>query len=152
MVYQYKTNLPYRFPVSAQVAGDVCEKLEREGRLTPNALVDESRPADAPLHAAFEWDDAIAGEEWRRHQARNLIGALIIVTEPEKPSVRGFYKIESRSGGYEAIGTILKTESKYAALLKTAKSELTNFARKYRSLTELTPVFDAIRLVTDETP
>lgn len=141
--YTWKTNIPVSFTVDAQVAGDVCEKLEREGRLTPNVLVEESRPVDAPLHAAFEWDDAVAGEEWRKQQARNLIGALIVV-EPEKPPVRGFFKIERSEAGYEALHTILKAEDKYQALLKTAKAELGAFARKYRELSELAPVFDAI--------
>ena len=43
---------------SAQVAGEVCERLEARGRLTPSDLVDESRAEDAPLHGMFTWDDS----------------------------------------------------------------------------------------------
>jgi hypothetical protein len=46
---------------------------QRRGRLTAQELVDLARPADHPLHADFEWDDAKAGEAYRRKQASILI-------------------------------------------------------------------------------
>ena len=45
-----------RHKVDAEVAGRVCEELERNGGLTAERLVEASRPEDAPLHKEFEWD------------------------------------------------------------------------------------------------
>ena len=58
MVYQWKEGARISFP--AQIAGRVCAALEEQNALTAQRLVDESRPEDAPLHAAFEWNDTIA--------------------------------------------------------------------------------------------
>ena len=145
MVYQWKSNTPYTPKVDAQTAGEICEKLSSENRLNASELVNISRPDDAPLHKAFEWDDTIAGEEWRRHQARNLINALFI-SEPEAQHepVRGFFKLERKAETYETLDTILRKPDKYEALLATARSELAAFSRKYRALSELEPVFQAI--------
>ena len=53
----YKWDKGSRFSVSAQVAGEVCEELEKKGELTAKNLVDVSRPEDAPLHKCFNWND-----------------------------------------------------------------------------------------------
>jgi hypothetical protein len=53
------------------------------GELRAPKIVDESRPDDAPLHPAFEWDDALAGEAYRVHQARSLVRAVMLeISEP----------------------------------------------------------------------
>ena len=33
--------------------------------LTPELVVEDARPEESPLHAHFEWDDQIAGEQFR---------------------------------------------------------------------------------------
>ena len=55
MVYKWKDAA--RIKSDAQTAGEICEKLEKNGGLTAKRLVDESRPEDAPLHKEFEWND-----------------------------------------------------------------------------------------------
>ena len=46
---------------------------DRQGRLTPNALVAAARDEDHPWHDSFEWDDAKAAQSHRVEQAREIL-------------------------------------------------------------------------------
>lgn len=46
---------------------------DRHGELTAELVVNDARPADAPLHRYFEWDDETAAEAYRLEQARAMI-------------------------------------------------------------------------------
>lgn len=76
--------------VDAQTAGEELERIrEDRGLLTPGAVVEESRPEDAPLHPVFEWRDPVAAEQWREHQASQLIKRVRVVpVEMEEPVQR----------------------------------------------------------------
>lgn len=141
MVYQLKAGS--RIKTAAAVVGAECERLEREGRLTAKELVKESRPKDAPLHKEFEWRDKVAGELWREHQARHIINSVVIINERKEPQ-RVFFNIEIKEQEYYSVDTILQSEDKRDALLKTALRELEAFQMKYSQITELCGVFDAI--------
>ena len=140
--YKWKTGS--HITVSADKAGEMCEKLAAEGRLTADALLDANRPEDAPLHKAFEWDDKTAAEEYRRGQARHIISCLCIVTENKKEEIRAFYNLERKEPQYTPLNVILESPDEMDRLFKTALSELSAFQRKYASIKRLTPVFDAI--------
>jgi hypothetical protein len=71
--------------VSADVVYRECENLRRRGQLTPRNFVRLATPPDHPLHAALEWDDAVAGQRYRENQARNLIRSISVVTSNDKP-------------------------------------------------------------------
>ena len=58
-VYFWKRKLP----VSAQMAGEYLEELEKKhSALTPEIVLEESREENAVLHKCFEWDDTKATE------------------------------------------------------------------------------------------
>lgn len=152
MIYKWKT---YNYKTSAAVAGSVCEELDRTVGLTPENLVDASRPEDAPLHQEFEWNDELAAEEYRKTQARLLISNLSIVIEEQKQEpVRAFFSLQSgfrkNSGLYESTIMILGDDQKREKLLETAKKELEAFKKKYQLFSELADVFEAINLVVNE--
>jgi hypothetical protein len=66
----------------AEDAGRELLRVEGEyGVCTPRNLVEASRPTDAPLHGAFEWDDAKAAEKWRLRQANVIIMCLNVVPQ-----------------------------------------------------------------------
>ncbi len=148
MVYKWRPG--YQHKVSAQTAGEVCRALEEEGRLNAASLVEESRPEDAPLHAEFEWDDSVAAEEYRKHQARNVIGSIIEVISPEVAPTRAFFNIVRREANYESVHVIIGDEDKRKALLDKALAELNSFRTKYSTLLELSKVFDAIDQISLE--
>lgn len=147
MIYQWKSGA--RIRADANAAGAQFEALEKSVGLSAETVLDANRPEDAPLHDEFEWQDDIAAEEWRKHQARHLINCICITAEsedePEAP-VRAFFKTtESRE--YENLQTIITHADKRRALLETALRELTAFERKYHTIEALTPVFRAIEEV-----
>lgn len=141
MVYQWKEGA--KISVSAQVAGEVCAAIESESELTAQRLVDESRPETAPLHAAFEWNDTIAAEQWRRHTARHIINSLVIRQTDQEP-VRAFFNIRSDGPNYQSIQTIIKRPDAMECLLCEAYKELDAFRRKYATLERLRPVMESI--------
>lgn len=141
MVYQWKSGA--RIAADPQVAGNMCKRLELEGRLTAKDLLDENRPEDAPLHNEFEWNDGIAAENWREQQARNIINSLIICPEKSEP-VRGFFKIERADNKYQSVEAILQNEDSTQKLFDTACAELNAIKKKYASIQSLVTVWKAI--------
>lgn len=141
MVYQLKAGS--RIKTAAEVVGKECERLEREGRLTAKELVNESRPKDAPLHNEFEWRDKVAGELWREQQARNIINSVVVINE-RKEQHRVFFNIEVKEQEYYSVDTIMQSEDKKNALLKTVMRELDAFQTKYAQIKELCGVFNEI--------
>ena len=84
MTYQFRKGSRVT-GIDAETAGTELDRINREqGSLTAPAVVDAARPADAPLHPAFEWDDQLAAELHRQHQARDLIRSVTIIHEEER--------------------------------------------------------------------
>ena len=149
MVYEWKEGS--RFPVNAQVAGEMCAELEKEGRLTAKNLLDANRPENAPLHDAFNWNDDEAAELYREEQARKIIRCIVVKRDNVKEPVRQFINVEISERKYYSVDVLLKTESTRNIMLRTALAELKAFQKKYRILKELTNVFTAIdQLKIDE--
>jgi len=141
----YKLKSGARLPVSPQVAGDECERLESSGGLTPRRLVDASRPEDAPLHKCFEWNDGVAAERWREAQASYIIRSVEVSIEEHMEPTRAFVATISDSAReYKSIGYVMRRSDSREALLDAAKRELLAFRRKYKNLYELAEVMDAI--------
>lgn len=143
--YLWKTG--YRAPVSAEIAGKEFERLEREEGLTPQNLVDASRPDGAPMHKAFEWNDAKAGNEWRKQQARMHINHLVIRhvdTEEKEPIVvRAFVQAEENAP-YENTVSVMRDEEKRSSLFALGMKMLNDFKRRYADLVEFARIIDAI--------
>ena len=137
--------------VDPQIAGAVCDELEKKGKLTPSELVEASRDEAAPLHKAFEWNDEEAARRYRETQAGYIIRSLEVVLVDKGEPVRAFFPItiNSTSNGYTSIETIISDYDAKQALLESALAELSSFRRKYKRLTELDSVFAAIDTLFD---
>ena len=109
--------------VTADQAGDELARIYVEkGELTAPLVVDESRPEEAPLHPAFEWDDAIAAERHREHQARNIIRSVKVITE-DKPSEPVYVHVSSAQS-YKPVAEVVKCVSMYAEALLAATKQV----------------------------
>lgn len=143
--YQWKSGS--RIKGDAQKSGELFERLSQtEEGLTAQTLLEANKPKNAPLHDDYEWDNKKAAEEWRLHQSRHFINSLAIVTtttDNKEEPVRAFF-ITTKESQYEPLTAIVNEPTKYEALLSSAKAELTAFQRKYNTLAELQPVFQAI--------
>ena len=148
MIYQWKSGA--RIKGDAQIAGEMCNQLESEGRLNAQTLVDVNRPEDAPLHNSFEWNDSIAGEEWRKHQARLIIRSLIVTPENKSVETRAFFKLSSVQSNYDSVHTIIRNEDKNVQLLRDAENELRAFQAKYSGIEKLKPIVSLIEQFMSE--
>lgn len=146
MVFEWKPGS--RVKADAQIAGEMCDRMEKRGMLTAKNLVAENRPEDAPLHGCFEWVDSVAAENWREHQARHIINSIVVRTEKKEP-VRVFFKIESEGSRYDSIETII-SNGKSESLLQQALNELENVRRKYNSIAALNKVWEEVKKISSE--
>ena len=151
MVYEWGSR---RFGVDPQLVGETVATLAQEngGVCPPAALVDASRPQDAPTHKLFTWDDDAAAEAWRRQEARNVVRCLRVVSEGSKAKPSAFLHVNIVSGdgpkeGYAPFATVVADDGMRDQALKEALSYLNGFRRRYRHLQELSPVLDAIEQV-----
>ena len=117
---------------------------QKHGELTPQIVVDEARPKDAPLHDRFEWDDAIAGEKYRRVQGAQLIRVVRIeITTPnsdEKKFIRAFSSLhesgDSDRQGYAPTEEILENEITRKILLGNMQRDIAQLKKRYGHLVE----------------
>lgn len=153
MVYRRRSG--FHIKADAQTVGEVCEGLSERDELTPQALVDESRPEDAPLHGEFEWNDSKAAEMYRCTQASYIIRSVVVVPEATERPVRAFVSLENAVESeeepektskqqYHRIDVAMRREDSRKAVLAQAFKELAAFRRKYMDFIELADVFAAI--------
>ena len=106
----------YTNNVEAQDAGEELERInDKYGQTTASNVVDESRPEEAVLHEAFEWDDEVAAEEHRKTQARSLIKTVRVI-HPEKGEQPAFVHVSVLKAYVPAQRVVEEPE-----LMKSAK-------------------------------
>lgn len=116
----------------------------KHGVLTPELVVDDNRPEDAPYHDSFEWDDAQAGEAYRIEQARSLIRTARIVERPakgRKPAsyVRAFHAMpdpDSAGKVYVPTEDIAQDPFQREMLVREMEREWKAFKARYEHLVE----------------
>lgn len=122
---------------------------DARGLLTPEIVVNEARAAAHPLHAHFEWDDAAAGEAWRREQAAQLIRSVRVkyADAPSGPKdVRAFVAMpqaDSRAQHYVPVVAVLEDPIQRAILLRDMEREWKAFQARYSHMAEFAALISA---------
>ena len=143
MTYKWKINGIY--PVDAKTAGEELARIcDQNNGLCPEDIVDESRPETAPLHPCFEWDDPTAAELYRQHQARGIVRCITTTVEASDGPVETRAFVRAEQPAYQPIQAVIEAADELTALLQRAKDELFSIRRKYDTLEQLRPVFEAI--------
>jgi hypothetical protein len=113
------------------------------GTLTPRTVVDAARPVNSPLHSRFEWDDAVAGEAWRREQASALIRSVRVTYAEDKSGpkdVRAFVSVRSdespHSATYIPTDEALLDDFTRRLVLAECEREIASLKSKYGHLKE----------------
>ena len=130
-----------------QAVGEALEKITGpDGSLGTNDVLAAARSRKSPLHRLFEWDDGIAAEAYRRHQARHLIGSIRLISNTNEPPARAFVSLRLRADGtrYRTNAIVTGSGELQAALLHQALGELRAMRVRYRSLTNLCVLLDKI--------
>lgn len=81
----------YRFRVNLygdadpQAIGEQIEELidKKNEHVTGEELIAAGRSASAPLHACFTYDENLAAEKWRRHEAKVLVKQLHLANKDD---------------------------------------------------------------------
>lgn len=115
---------------------------DRHGQLTPAIVLDEAREPTHPLHDRFEWDDAVAGEAWRRNQAHELIRSARVVYRPAddkspERSVRAFHAVRNEKGYvYEPAEAVAADPFIAKLVLAEMQREWQTLKRRYEQFEE----------------
>nr|DAT54754.1 MAG TPA: hypothetical protein [Caudoviricetes sp.] len=137
------------FKADAQKCADeimeICDKLESA---TPQEILEKARDSSTELHKCFTWDDTVASEKWRLHEARNIVCNLKIVDKREDKKsevvpIRVFYKTDDQSG-YKPTKLILKKPDEYKALVERCRSELLAIKQKFQNISEFDEIWELI--------
>lgn len=118
----------------------------------PSDVVELARDENTALHNLFTWDDSVAAERYREHEAGCILRNIVIVnkdkTEDDKDKavvVRAIMSTNERTKEYTTVQRIVTNKDSYTRLLAAALAELTAFKKKYETLSgDLEEVFDAI--------
>lgn len=133
------------------VAGELKQLRGRRKLLTAADVVEWAREnEDSALHRQFTWDEADAAYKWNIHQARNLIRVHVTVLQGDTEPVRAYVSLKAdrrNKTGYRAMVDVLNDPGLRETMLAEALEELQVFERKYRALSDLAPVFEAVRNV-----
>lgn len=117
---------------------------DQHGELHPQLVVDAAQPDDHPLHARFEWDDALAGPKYRLIQAHRLLRVarlpLSYAEHPTGPSsLRAFVAVPRGSNpqpDYQPTEEALADEFTRRLVLQQMEREIAALKRKYGHLEE----------------
>ena len=127
-------------------AQKVAEEILSIGEsATPEQIVEKAKDESTEIHKCFTWDDTVAAEKWRLHEARQIVCHLVVKedTAEGRPELRFFHKAE-KSEGYVSAMTVFRNEDKYLQLIHNALQELRAFRKKYSFLSERQEIVNLI--------
>lgn len=137
-------------------AQEIAEHIERlaelkGGGLTTDEIVADALDEQSPLHPNIEKDDKVAAHNWRKHQVRGLIGAIVRVTVEQTDTIereitiRGFPHVD---GLYRPSTVVLTDTQLDEAYKKILARDLMTMRRRMVNYDEFAGVVHAI----DELP
>ena len=133
------------------VAEELALVRGRKRMLTAEAVVKwASNHPDSALYGRFTWDKDDAAHKWNLHQARNLIRVNVKVLQANTEPVKTYVSLKAdrkNNTGYRVMVDVLNDPDLRATMLAEALDELQAFECKYKAISELAPVFEAIRTV-----
>lgn len=126
--------------VSAQEIGEELTTIYTDqGKLTAPIIVDAARPEDAVLHPVFEWDDSVAGERWREHEARNLIKVVEVEeTKAETVSISPVFLHVPDQQEYHTTEVVLNEPNKLASAVAQLQRQISGLERTLTTIRDMT--------------
>jgi hypothetical protein len=105
-----------------QAAELALQQLERDGRLTPEDVLNAAEDPSSPLHGWFDWNDDTAAHKYRLEQARMLIRTITVEITTENRVLKCVrYVRDPKSAGdeqgYVSLPELRRSPDEAAALL-----------------------------------
>ena len=138
--YQFRNPIGHYDP---DVVGNALEaiRLKYGGQLKVEYVIEESKDPKHPLHPIFMWDDAKAGHEYRKEQARYLIRVVTVVYDKEPIPAFVNVSVDNGRGSkeryYQSISVL--TVDEYQQALTYANGELRAAVRSLEQLKKVAP-------------
>ena len=130
---------------SAANAEKCYEEIQTIGEsVTPKQILDYARNPETELHKCFEWDDSIAAEKFRLHQARMVVCHLVVVDDKSKSEPQKIRIMQKAEEHYKPVQLIVRNKTEYESLLERARAELRAFKNRYHTLVELEEILALI--------
>jgi hypothetical protein len=137
-----------------KINNDVIEeigRIEQEEELTAEAVLENARDKHNVLHGFFDWNDEIAGEKWRLHQARMLINEIKIVIDSKEYSAYENVSVSIEGDGkervYKPILDIISNEKLRQQIISRAMEKQKYWKQQYGVYEELKPIIVSIESV-----
>jgi hypothetical protein len=132
--YQFRPGFAWK--VDPELAGKTIEKLaeKTDGQVTPLMVLREAEKKNSPLHSCFDWNNSEAAEKWRIHQARLLMGSLIVNIEYSEPqTIRAFVNIQTpERQSYYPINMIMDDKEMMQMVIDQLKRKLTIISKQLK--------------------
>jgi hypothetical protein len=97
--------------IDIDLAMEEMERIESlYGSLTPQNILDASRPKNALFHTLFQWDDTLAAEHYRLQQARTILNNIevTVVSDGSPKQINVYEVVKQQSSGqiYKSINSM----------------------------------------------
>ena len=141
-----------------KIVGEHIDLLRQKqhGELTPSDVLADAKNPNSPLHSFFEWSDTKAAQEYRLHQARGLIRAVVAVyVSEDKLAVRtkAFVHIpEPGAPHYRSADAAMSTKKTRDLVLQRAWREFQQWRSRYADLKEFGDLFAKAEEVAKKVP
>jgi hypothetical protein len=143
--------------IDEEVTKAVLALQERDGVAAPEAFVNMLADEDHPLHGQLEWDDAVAGHEYRKWQARQLIGRVKISLDGSRTPAFVHVHITrdgERREGYLPIEVVANDADLEAQVIAEAAAGLNGWSLRLagirRARAALPRLHEAVALLREE--
>ena len=147
--FQFRSGSRIKGNINANVTGRELERIaDKHDGITAQGVVDESTPKDAALHPCFTWDNEVAANEFRKHEARNIVRSVRVVYPDKTDSEPAFVHIrhlrnecdedEPVTAGYYQRSRIVASDfSLYENAWRAARERLSSAVKALRELEDL---------------
>lgn len=125
---------------------ELASIYEAQGKLTPKLVVEAARAKAHPLHSRFEWDNRVAGEKYRQHQAAELIRSIKVEwasddSTSDSDRVRKYHSVtRADETTYEPVEAVMADEFMRVVVIRQAEREWKQMFARYQHLTEFLQV------------
>jgi len=79
--YQFREGARIKGATAEVVAAEMTTIANAKGGLSAPDVVAIAEPVKSRLHQCFEWNNLKAGNQYRLHQARNIIKSVVVVVD-----------------------------------------------------------------------
>lgn len=143
----------------AKAYGEELQKIQEEnGTLIARDVLDKAKDKNNPLHEYFVWDNSVASEKWRMHQARLLINSIEIVVSynGKGTTQKAFFNVRVPVGeDYEGTSetkrvyvinnVALNNPDMRRQIVEKAFEQLEYWRMQYQKYKEFKPIVKAIK-------